>query len=191
MENKLSFHSGRHCIGKGEAWINIWPIGLYNQSWYLSQPHNGGVVLFFQAGVLFSIENTNAYFGPFWQILAILSRMCALFGVLFTGLNDMAVYQNWQISGMYAMSIWALCIFRNPKLKAGRIFKNSGSGTGVNNSIPEISEWIGMKRKQSSGWKGWRGWPTWYLSFFYTTAIWNTRNDWATGRFWYAMKVII
>ena len=32
--------------------------------------------------------------------LAILSRIHALFGVLFTGLNSSVVYQNWQISGM-------------------------------------------------------------------------------------------
>ena len=32
--------------------------------------------------------------------LAILSRILALFGVLFTGLNSSVVYQNWQISGV-------------------------------------------------------------------------------------------
>ena len=55
------------------------------------------VVSFFQAGVLSSIENEKfwpilAYFGQFWPILAILSRIYALIGVLFTGLNNVAVY---------------------------------------------------------------------------------------------------
>ena len=50
----------------------------------------GGV--FFQAGVLFNIGNAK-----FWPILTnfgYLSRVCALFGVLFTRLDNMAVYQN-------------------------------------------------------------------------------------------------
>jgi hypothetical protein len=51
----------------------------------LSQP---AVVYFFQAGVLFSIENAtflpiSASFGYF-----------GYFGVLFTGINRAAVYQN-------------------------------------------------------------------------------------------------
>ena len=41
-----------------------------------------------------------ADFGPFWLVLALLSQMYALFGVLFTGLNNGSVYQNRQIRGM-------------------------------------------------------------------------------------------
>ena len=39
-------------------------------------------------------------FCPFLPTLAILSRIYALFGILFTGLDNVAVHQNWQISGM-------------------------------------------------------------------------------------------
>ena len=53
---------------------------------------------FFQASILFSTE--KAHYWPilvsFWPILAILSRIYALFGVLFTGLNKAVVYQTWQ-----------------------------------------------------------------------------------------------
>ena len=41
------------------------------------------MVYFFQAGVPFSIEN-----GKFWPVLALLSRIYALFGAPFTGLNS-------------------------------------------------------------------------------------------------------
>ena len=48
-----------------------------------------------------------AFFGLFWLFLhvitflsAILSRIYTLFGVLCTGLNNVVVYQNWQIWGM-------------------------------------------------------------------------------------------
>ena len=36
----------------------------------------------------------------FWPILAILSRIYALFGVPFKGLNSAVAYHNWQISGV-------------------------------------------------------------------------------------------
>ena len=54
----------------------------------------------------------------FDQFLAILLRVYALFGVLFTGLNNVAVYQNKQISGKgnQVKSFWGLrpsSIFRS------------------------------------------------------------------------------
>ena len=58
---------------------------------------------FFQASVLFSIE--TAFF-RYWPILAILSRIYALFGVHTTGLNSAVVYQNWQIQGRTADSVY-------------------------------------------------------------------------------------
>ena len=61
------------------------------------------VVYIFEAGTLFSKENRN--FGLFWTILTnivdFFSRIYALFVVLFRGLNKVAVYQNWQISGVH------------------------------------------------------------------------------------------
>ena len=39
-------------------------------------------------------------YGPFWPILAILSQIYALFDVLFTGLNNVAMYQNLQLWDM-------------------------------------------------------------------------------------------
>ena len=47
---------------------------------YISQHCSPAVVYFFQAGVLFSIE--NAKFWPFWAILAILSQIYTLYDVL-------------------------------------------------------------------------------------------------------------
>ena len=44
---------------------------------------------FFQASVFFSTENDK-----FWPILAILSRIFALFGVLLTGINIAVAYQK-------------------------------------------------------------------------------------------------
>ena len=61
---------------------------------------------FFQAGVLFIIE--KAYYCP---IFAILTH--ALFGVLFSGLNNAMVYQNWQISVM--ISIWPYKVLSGSK----------------------------------------------------------------------------
>ena len=63
-----------------------------SHSWYLS---GRAVVYFFQAGVLFCKENAELL-----PLLAILSQIYALFGVLFTGLISVVVCQNWQISGM-------------------------------------------------------------------------------------------
>ena len=37
-------------------------------------------------------------YAKFWPVLAILSRIYAVFGVLYAGLNSAVVYQNWQIS---------------------------------------------------------------------------------------------
>ena len=48
-----------------------------------------GGVLFFQAGAFFCIENAE-----YWRILAILSRIYALFGALITGLNSAVVPKN-------------------------------------------------------------------------------------------------
>ena len=54
----------------------------------MRQSDTGGSV-FFQAGVLFSTESAK-----FWPILAILLRIHALFGVLFTGINNAVAYQK-------------------------------------------------------------------------------------------------
>ena len=57
-------------------------------SWYLSKPPQAAVVYFFQSGAFFWTENAK-----FWTILdyyAILLRIYALFGVLFTGINGAA-----------------------------------------------------------------------------------------------------
>ena len=56
------------------------------------------MVFFFALLYLLAWRTQN--FGPFWPILAILSRIYALFGVLFTGLNNVAVYQSLQIWDM-------------------------------------------------------------------------------------------
>ena len=60
------------------------------------------MVYFLRAGVILNKENAK-----FWPILALFGYFVqnyALFGVLLTGLNNVAVYQNWQISGTYAPS---------------------------------------------------------------------------------------
>ena len=56
-------------------------------------------MVYFFALVYFLAYRTQSY-GPFWPILAILSQIYALFDVLFTGLNNVAMYQNGRISGM-------------------------------------------------------------------------------------------
>ena len=56
------------------------------------------MVYFLQAGQLLSEWTQNL--GRFRPIWAILLRIYALFSVLFTGLNNVAVYQNGQVSGM-------------------------------------------------------------------------------------------
>ena len=58
------------------------------------------VVYFFRASVLFTIENAK-----FWPILTNLGCFVAnlrFFCILFTVLNNVAVYQNGQLSGMPA-----------------------------------------------------------------------------------------
>ena len=54
-------------------------------------------VFFFKTVPFFAHITQNL--GLFWRTWAILSRIYALFGDLFTGLNSVALYQNWQISG--------------------------------------------------------------------------------------------
>ena len=78
---------------------------------YLSQPPQPTVVYFFKL-VYFLVTRTSnfglllAHFDSFLHIitflLAILSRIYTLFGVLCTGLNNV-VYQNWQVWGMKAI----------------------------------------------------------------------------------------
>ena len=57
------------------------------------------MVYFFRAAVPFSLGERKmlAFFGPVWPKMATLSRIYALFAVLFTSLNNVAVCQNWQI----------------------------------------------------------------------------------------------
>ena len=56
------------------------------------------MVYFFWAGVIFSTENAKAWsFLANFDLLAIMSEIYVLIGVLFTGLNNVAVYQNGQI----------------------------------------------------------------------------------------------
>ena len=60
------------------------------------------MVYFFRAAVPFSLGERKmlAFFGPFRPKMATLSRIYALFAVLFTSLNNVALCQNWQIWGM-------------------------------------------------------------------------------------------
>ena len=51
-------------------------------------------------GVLCSLENTK-----FWPILAILSQIYTLYGVIFTGPKSAIVFQNCKISGMFVLGI--------------------------------------------------------------------------------------
>ena len=82
------------------------------------------VAYFFRAGVLFSIENAK-----FWPILTNLGYFVANLRTFWcTGLNNVAVYQNGQISGMAAISfgvlafltlccisvfLWFECLYQN------------------------------------------------------------------------------
>ena len=59
--------------------------------WRLSLYHSPtAVVYFFQAGLLFSRDDTN--FWPFLACWAILTLNCALFGLYFEGLNNAVAY---------------------------------------------------------------------------------------------------
>ena len=61
------------------------------------------MVYFFWAGVIFSTENAKAWsFLANFDLLAIMSEIYVLIGVLFTGLNNVAVYQNVQMWDMVA-----------------------------------------------------------------------------------------
>ena len=61
----------------------------------------------------------NGKFGLFLSILAYLSQIYALSGVLFTNLKSAVLYQNWQISGITKTSFWLLqrCIKQHPYLE--------------------------------------------------------------------------
>ena len=67
-------------------------------SWYLSQPHIRRWCTFVK--LVYFFAQKMWHFCIYRPALAILSRIYALFGVLFTGINTAAVHQNWQISGM-------------------------------------------------------------------------------------------
>ena len=60
-------------------------------------------VVYFFWGTFTSSSSRN--FGLFWPIWAILLRLLALLGVLYTDLKNVAAYQNWQIWGMIRNSL--------------------------------------------------------------------------------------
>ena len=62
------------------------------------------MVYFFRAGVIFCL------FYPFWPILAYKLEIYVLHGVLFTGLSNVAVYQNWQTWGVTMGCIFSLLV---------------------------------------------------------------------------------
>ena len=71
----------------------------HNHSWYLSQPPQPAVVFSFRTRAFFCTENAK-----FWPLLAYEGYFVAnlrTFWCTFTGLNNVVVSQNWQISGTY------------------------------------------------------------------------------------------
>ena len=68
--------------------------------------------VFFSASILFSTENVIS-----WPMLTILPRIYALFGVVFTGLNNEVAYKKLKMSGMTIVIVpssgtiwaWGLC----------------------------------------------------------------------------------
>ena len=97
--------------------------------------------------------NRMRTFGLFWPILAILSQICALF----TGSNSVAVYQNWQISGMhYAWQYWYLKVTWVPSLESLRLemfrleFEDCWEG-----QIGEDKVELFSKAPPSTRWKLW------------------------------------
>ena len=77
-------------------------------SWYLSQPHIRRWCTFVK--LVYFFAQKMWHFCIYRPALAILSRIYALFGVLFTGLNNLAVCQNGQLSVLVnqVKSFWDL-----------------------------------------------------------------------------------
>ena len=135
--------------------IHWWVYAAKNQlpDWHLivdiCHNHTTGGGVLFSSWCTFQQREREifTYFGPFWPILAILSRTYVrAFGVLFTGLNNNgAVYQNWQISGTrYApshlhLNLWAFRTKSFRHIWAVRTFSLRGLVEHLNRNLANTS----------------------------------------------------